>query len=154
MSSAGLQRVHSVPSYRLVMKMFNRTGPSTDSWGALLLNWPPTRPCAADHPPLHPATKPVFNPPQPLPIQPVHQQLLQEDLMEDRVKHFPEVWVDNVHCFPFICRATHFITEGGQVDQVELPFSEAVLTPPGAWQWFPELCSTTFPGLEVRPTGL
>jgi len=37
-SSANLLRVHSVPSSRSLMKMLNRTGPSTDPWGTPLVS--------------------------------------------------------------------------------------------------------------------
>lgn len=50
--------------------------------------------------------------------------------MGDGVKSLPEVQVDNVHCSPHICQASHFVTEGGQVGQAKLPLGEAVLSPP------------------------
>ncbi|XP_052646855.1 uncharacterized protein LOC128143559 [Harpia harpyja] len=52
------------------------------------------------------------------PFSPYFHWLLYEDLTGDSVKGLTEARVDNVHCSPFICQASHFIIEVYQVGQV------------------------------------
>jgi len=116
-TSANLLGVLSAPSSTSLMKKLNRTGPNIDPWGSTTSYRPPTRLCPADHYPLGLAILPLFKPPHCLLIQPVHQQFLYEDVMEDSVKGLTEVQVDNMQCSPLIYQASHYIIEFYQVGQ-------------------------------------
>ncbi|KAK4811173.1 hypothetical protein QYF61_019804 [Mycteria americana] len=86
-----------------------------------------------------------FNPSHRLLIQPIHQQLLYEDLIGDSVKGLTEVQVYNILCSPLIYQASHFIIEvyqgwrlnhfpGQPVPMLDNPFSEV-----------------TFPNIQSKP---
>jgi len=109
------------------MQMLNRTGPIIDPWDTLLVTGMQLDlvPLIT---PLRAPVQTVFNPPHHLLIQPIHQQVLYEDLMGDSVKGPTVVQVDNSHCSPLICQASHFIIEIYQVGQARLPIGEAMLT--------------------------
>ncbi|KAK4828728.1 hypothetical protein QYF61_000719 [Mycteria americana] len=111
-SSVNLLKVHSAPTSRSLMKMLNRTEPSTDSWGTLLVTG-----LQLDCLPLITTlrTQPVSPFSIQLLIQPIFHQLLYEDLMGDSVKGLAEVQVDRIYCSPLIYQASHFIIEGYQI---------------------------------------
>lgn len=75
--------------------MLNRTGPSIDPWGRLLVNWLPSGRGSTDHHPPGPDIQPVFNLPHSTVTQPIPHQLCYKDLTGDGVKGLNEVQLDN-----------------------------------------------------------
>lgn len=61
--------------------------------------------------PLVPVIQAVFNPPHCLLIQPILLQLLYEDILGDSANRLPSVKADNIHWFPLIYQARHFLLE-------------------------------------------
>lgn len=76
-----------------------------------------TRLCTTDQQPLGPVIQLVFNPTHYQFMQPIHHQLLYEDLTGDTVESLTEVQVENSHCSPLIYQDSNFIMECYQVGQ-------------------------------------
>lgn len=100
--------------------------------------WLPTGLQATDHNLLGSAVQLVFSTPHWMP-----QQLFCEDLVGESDENHV-VQVDNIHCFPLIYQARHFIADIYQLGRVWLPLSESILNNPDdflvffcAWKGFP-----------------
>jgi len=78
--------------------------------------------------------------------------------MGDSVKSLAEVEVDYTHCSPLIYPASHAIIESYQLGQALILLGESLLTTPDSSTCLEMTsgmnCTITFPGMEVRLTGL
>ncbi|TRZ26940.1 hypothetical protein HGM15179_000181 [Zosterops borbonicus] len=69
------------------------------------------------HHSLGPAMQPVLNPAKGALVQAMGCQLFQECAMENSVKGFVEIQLDNIHSPPLIHQVGHFIIKGDLVGQ-------------------------------------
>ena len=97
--SATLLRMHSIPSSRSLMKMLNKTGPSTNPRCTSVATGLQLD-CTADHNSLSSASQPVLSPPHSPLICPTVPELTYEGVMGVSVTNLAEVKVHNFHCFP------------------------------------------------------
>lgn len=121
-SPGNLLRTRSVLLYRSLMKRLTSTGPTIDPWGIPLVT------ClqldfATGHNPLGLVVLPIANP-----LSKVYFVSLTVIMMQDSVKGFTKVRVNNIHCFPLIHRASHLTVEGYQVGQASFPLCKSMLT--------------------------
>jgi len=128
-SSANLLREHSIPSSRSLIKIFNRTSPSNESWGTPVMTG-----CQLDLIPftttLGLAIQPVFHPAKCTPTQTMSSKFLQEDGVGNSVKGLTKVQVDDIHSLSLIHQAGHLVIEGDQVGQAGCAFHEPMLAGP------------------------
>lgn len=63
-----------------------------------------------------------------MPIQCMHQQILQEEFTRSCAENHLEEKVGNIHCPLLIYAVSHFITEGNQIHQALISLYESILT--------------------------